>query len=249
MIRRVSAPGFYPQEPAALKSLIKALLSQVEKYSFSSGIVPHAGYTYSGLAAASFYKSMKKTNSVIILGNDHFGNALAPSIHPYEVWETPLGKVNVDEDLSDSLDLPVVESFREHSIEVQLPFLQSVLKDFSILPITVPPTPLEKLLALGDELKALKVPIIATTDLSHYIPRDSASRLDSIAVEAILGGDPYELERVAHDHRISMCGLHPVLLAMHALRKKDRELIMYYTSGDVSGDTSSVVGYASIGFE
>ncbi|MBR9680920.1 MAG: AmmeMemoRadiSam system protein B [Candidatus Altiarchaeota archaeon] len=249
MIRPAQASGFYPKDSIELKASLESLFQQVEKSSYLHGIVPHAGYAYSGLAAASFYKSLKKTNSVIILGNDHYGNTIEISTHPYSEWETPLGKVQVDEDLTEELNLPVVESFKEHSIEVQLPFLQHKFPNISILPITVPPTSLEKLIEFGAELKKLKVPIIATTDFSHYISRSTASRLDTIAIEAILNGDPEELERVVSDHSISMCGLHPTLLIMSILRKKERELIMYYTSGEVTGDNSSVVGYASIGFK
>jgi len=200
------------------------------------------------MAAASLYGSLKKSNTVIILGNDHYGNTGHPSAHSYEQWETPLGKVDVDQDLADQPDLDCVESYKEHSIEVQLPFLQHLWGDFTFLPITIPKTPLTDLKELGDRLRSLKLPIIATTDFSHYVSRAMADRLDGMAINKILTKKPEGLMDVVRTNKISMCGVFPTLTLMYALQDKEPELLMYYTSGDVTGD-EPVVGYASIGFK
>ncbi|MBR9689436.1 MAG: AmmeMemoRadiSam system protein B [Candidatus Altiarchaeota archaeon] len=251
MIRRASAVGFYPGDPVVLKRTIKGLFKGDDEPMYSAGIVPHAGYMYSGLAAASLFKTLKKTDTIVILGNDHYGNAIDISLHPYTHWETPLGKVPVDDDLAERLEvlnLPETESPNEHSIEVQIPFLQYLWDDIAILPITVPTVSLERLKEFGESLRKLNATIIATTDFSHYVPRDVASQLDSVAIENIIASDTTGLERIVNDLGVSMCGLHPVLALMFAYPKMEKELLMYYTSGDVSGDNSSVVGYGSIGF-
>lgn len=213
-------------------------------------MVPHAGYVYSGLAAAALYKNLRQAETIVILGNDHYGNALDVSLHPYAEWETPLGRVPVDEDLAeqlDALDLAKVESFNEHSIEVQLPFLQYLWGDFSFLPVTVPQVPLSRLEELGKALAALRVPVVATSDLSHYISHERATELDSLAIDAMVSGRPEQLLEVVRNKAISMCGVFPATALLYAFPKAERELVMYYTSGDITGDRSAVVGYASIG--
>ena len=249
MIRSPQATGFYPSDPAELRRTLESLFSKVQSGDkYEGGIVPHAGYVFSGMAAASLYACLKKSDTVIILGNDHYGNAGRPSAHSYEQWGTPLGKVDVDQDLADQLDLDRVESYREHSIEVQLPFLQHLWGDFAFLPITIPKTPLERLKNLGEKLRRLKLPIVATTDFSHYVSRATADRLDGMAIDKIIARKPDELLEVVEANRISMCGLFPTLALMYALHDREPELLMYYTSGDVTGD-EPVVGYASIGFK
>lgn len=248
MIRKPQASGFYPESRHALEEMLEGLFAKVESGGeYSGGVVPHAGYVFSGMAAAALYAGMKKSRTVVILGNDHYGNAMEISAHPYDFWETPLGRVEVDRDIAEQLGLDEVESYREHSIEVQLPFLQHLWGDFSFLPITVPRVPMSHLRELGGSLRKLNVPVVATTDLSHYVSRAAANRLDNIAIDAILAHDPDRLLRVVRENNISMCGVFPTAAALHAL-PGEPELIMYYTSGDVTGE-EPVVGYASIGFK
>lgn len=249
MIRGPQSLGFYPSDPVELKRTLANLFSKLQSESkYEGGIVPHAGYVFSGMAAAALYSRLKKSNTIIILGNDHYGNVSRPSAHSYEQWETPLGKVDVDQDLADQLDLDCVESYKEHSIEVQLPFLQHLWGDFAFLPITIPETPLKQLKELGNKLRGLKLPIIATTDFSHYVSRATADRLDSLAIDKILAKKPEGLLDTVETNKISMCGVFPTLTLMYALQDKEPELLVYYTSGDVTGD-EPVVGYASIGFK
>jgi len=251
VIRRPQARGFYPFDPPTLRRVLKGLFGKVgQGEEFKGGIAPHAGYTFSGLAAASLYRALRKSASLVILGNDHYGNAIDISLHPYMEWETPLGKVPVDEGLAEALDslgMPVVESFREHSIEVQLPFLQYLWGDFSFLPVTVPQVPINRLRELGRALSELRVPVVATSDMSHYVPHDRATELDSLAIDAFISGGPERFMKVVRDNNISMCGLFPAMVLLYTFPRAERELIMYYTSGDVTGDRSAVVGYASIG--
>ena len=257
MRRQPQAIGFYPGSREELWKMLKDLFERAEDFAkeadYRFGVAPHAGYIYSGLAAASLYLSIKKSREIVILGVDHYGFARDIALHPYEVWETPLGDVEVSERLAEKLRIigpEVVESPREHSIEVQLPFLQYLWQDFKFLPVTVPPVPLSRLEELGKALKELKVPVIASSDFSHYVPKDVATKLDSIAIEKILNKDPEGLIRAVYDYNITMCGYNGVAALLYALPKRAKgELIIYYTSGDVTGDYSQVVGYASIGFK
>lgn len=252
MTRRPQARGFYPGDSELLEEKLAELFRDVEgDGEYRAGMVPHAGYPYSGMASASFYSSLEPADSLVVLGNDHFGNAMDISLHPYDYWETPLGRVPVDpglEEMLDHLGLARVESYREHCIEVQLPFLQHLWGDFSFLPITVPRSPASRLRELGEALADLQVPVVATSDLSHYVPHATAQEKDGRVIEAITAGDPDGLARVVREESISMCGLHPVVALMHAFPGAEAELVAYYTSGDVTGDLSRVVGYASIGF-
>ena len=254
MIRNPAAIGFYPAEQAQLELLLTELFSQAKKSGpFSHGIVPHAGLIYSGLAAAGFYKSFRKTDRLVILGTDHHGIGDDIVLHPYSSWKTPLGSVRVDSELAaelDTLSPQVYPCPNEHSIEVQLPFLQHALGDFSFLPITVPSLPFPRLQELGNKLAELGVPIIASSDMSHYVSEVKAEKLDKLAIEQILAIKPEQLIDTVLENNISMCGLFPVAALLAALPSSTKsELIEYYSSAEVTGDSSSVVGYASIGFK
>lgn len=250
MIRKPQATGFYPGSReeiiALLGKIIDSAMAKEWKW-YTHGIAPHAGHIYSGLAAAALYKYLKPARKVVILGNDHYGNAMEISAHPYDEWETPLGRVPVAKELGEKLGLPEVESPREHSIEVQLPFLQYLRGEFEFFPVTVPQVPLSELEKFGEKLRKLGVQVVATTDLSHYVPKPVAVEKDALAVDSILRGDPVELLHTVEQHRISMCGLPPVMALLYATEGLEKELLMYYTSGDIAGGEDSVVGYASIG--
>jgi len=251
--RPPQAIGFYPGDRVSLEKVLEDLFERAEEgEQVRWGVAPHAGYIYSGLAAATLYKNLKKSKRIVILGVDHYGIARDVALHPYERWETPLGDVEVSKKLQEKLmgiGPQMVDSPGEHSIEVQLPFLQYLWGDFEFLPITVPHVPLSRLEELGKKLKELKVPVIASSDMSHYVPREVAVKLDAIAIEKILSKDPEGLIKAVYDFNITMCGFAPVSALLYALPKTARgDLLMYYTSGDVTGDFSQVVGYAAIGF-
>lgn len=229
-------------------------------------IVPHAGYMYSGPAAAHAYYALsqeRRPSTVILLGPNHTGFGPAVSIYPEGFWETPLGRVSVNSQLAKliadnssfgKLDTSAHEY--EHSIEVQLPFLQYVLKgDFTIVPITIlNQTPrvaedIAKAVMLTVESSGADAMIVATTDLTHYEPHEVAYRKDQLVVEKILQLDPEGLFKVILDKDISMCGPGSTMALLYIAKKlgaRGARLLKYMTSGDVTGEKSWVVGYASM---
>ncbi|MBR9681478.1 MAG: AmmeMemoRadiSam system protein B [Candidatus Altiarchaeota archaeon] len=261
MIREPQAKGFYPHDKDTLTKMLSQLLTSAEKTavpnSVTHGVVPHAGYLYSGLAAAILFKSLKPASQIIILGVDHFANCSDICLHTYDSWKTPLGSVRVSSDLTESiaaqLDPELTCSSQEHSIEVQLPFLQYLWgsKNFEVLPITVPAVPKGRLRDLGEVLSKLPadIPIIASSDMTHFRSKSDAMKLDAMAIDRIVDVDPIGLLSTVDEFGISMCGVYPVSAMLHSLpTKKKGKLMVYYTSGDITGDEGSVVGYASIGF-
>ncbi len=254
MIRPPVAVGFYPGDAGKLRAMVEELLDAAPKLkTYRYGVSPHAGYVYSGFAAAHLFKNLEKADTVVVLGVDHFGAAPDIGIYPYEAWETPLGTIAEDSELKRALlelkPVGIPASYdREHSIEVMLPFLQ-ILGFEKFLPVLVPRLGISRLRELGEKLKELDVPIIASSDMSHYVPEEVAKAKDRLAIEKILAKDAPGLIQVVLQENISMCGVFPVSALLFALPKEAKgELLAYYTSGKVTGDYGSVVGYAAIGF-
>jgi AmmeMemoRadiSam system protein B len=272
--RPVVAGTFYPFGSARLTGAIedcfrnrlgpgKLPKGRSEERNIVSAICPHAGYDYSGPAAAHAYyhlASEVQPDTVVILGPNHTGLGGPVSIGGHDEWETPLGRVRVDKELarsifisSDAIDIDDDAHLREHSIEVQLPFLQYIYEDFSFVPICMGfqglETSREVGMAVAEGLKDRNGLIIASTDMSHYEPQDSASEKDRRVINHILELDEVALQQRVCMERISMCGYGPVsaaIVASKILGAEEAELLAYSTSGDVSGDYSGVVGYASI---
>lgn len=228
-----------------------------------AGIVPHAGYAYSGPCAAHLYSGIPKgTKTAVILGPNHTGLGSGISVSDADFWQTPLGKIELDAGLrskildnSRIIDCEGLAHLREHSIEVQLPFLQSVLQDFRIVPLCMMGGDAETCLEVGRAIaKAVSgmknVLLLASTDFSHYVSQDEADRKDQMAIEKILELDPEGLLETVEKNGISMCGpmaAASVLFAAKRLGAKKAELLKRYTSGDITGDYSQgVVGYASL---
>ena len=230
-------------------------------------ISPHAGYIYSGPVAAHSYLQLEdrmRPEVVVVLGPNHYGIGSAVSIYPEGEWITPLGSVKIDEklalklaELSDIFTLDEVSHLREHSIEVQIPFLQYVLGEFKLLPICLLDQGLNTCLEVGrclaDALKDYEsFLLVASTDLTHYEPDKIAKEKDSLALERIRELDVDGLYRVIHEKDISMCGYGPVAAVLEASKRlgaKNAEILKYATSGDVTGDRSAVVGYAAVKIE
>jgi len=259
MIREPQATGFYHPDPKVLRKMVATLLDKAQPApggrKFTHGVVPHAGYMYSGLAAATLFKNLKPSDRFVILGVDHYSNCSDICIHTYDSWQTPLGKVNVDEKLRDALlkiEPEVTCSSQEHSIEVQLPFLQTTNPKFTFLPITIPHVSMERIRELGSVLARLKTPIIASSDLTHYMPKQKCMELDALAIDQMVTANPAGLISVVRDYDISMCGAYPVAVLLASLPRGSQgpcgELLAYYTSGDVTGSYGDVVGYAAVGF-
>ena len=226
-------------------------------------VVPHAGYMYSGPVAAHSYFSLAedgKPEIIVILGPNHTGIGSGVSIMISGKWRTPLGDVEIDEDTAKTIvekskfvDIDELAHTHEHSIEVQLPFLQYVLRDFKFVPICMMMQDLKTSRDVGEaiasSIKGKNAIIIASTDLTHYEDQKSASIKDRSVIESILSLDEEKLERIITEMNVSMCGPGPVAAAIYAaklLGAKSAYLLKYATSGDITGDYSSVVGYTSI---
>jgi MEMO1 family protein len=224
-------------------------------------VCPHAGYAYSGpTAARSYFELVKdgKPKKIVIIGPNHTGQGTGVSIMSDGIWETPLGQIEVDRrtanailNVSTIIDLDEQAHIYEHSVEVQLPFLQYVLKSkFEFVPICMMMQDLETSLevgkAIGQALKGEDAIIIASSDMTHYESAEAAKRKDHLATDAVLALDETKLQETVQSERISMCGHGPVasmILASKILDAKSARLLGYSTSGDITGDNSGVVGY------
>jgi AmmeMemoRadiSam system protein B len=226
-------------------------------------LVPHAGYMFSGHVAGAVFSRIILPQRILILGVRHSPRGESLAILASGAWRTPLGDAPIDQALAAALqrECPIlredaVAHGTEHSLEVQLPFLQVLSPGFSFVPIALGAVRFEDLVAVGEALARVlaanpEVLLLTTSDLNHY-ENDPTTRLkDKKAIEQILALNPRGLYDVCRNEDISMCGLGPavaMLTALHALAAKHAELVRYATSADVSGDTSSVVGYAGFIF-
>jgi AmmeMemoRadiSam system protein B len=260
-MRTPSVAGmFYPGNGEELRRLISQLTPKVpdSKLDAMGVVVPHAGYVYSGGVAAKVYASIQGAPTFVILGPRHSweGSAIAVSTQP---WKTPLGVVDVDHDLIDMLppgiiDHDEVAHDREHSIEVQVPFLQYFFKDFKIVPIAMGLQDYETAREMADELTAAvekypkKVVIVASSDFTHYEPAEAAKRKDRLLIERIERLDvPGFYDEIA-SLNATCCGYGPIAAMMLSCKRRGAtkaELLAYATSGDVTGDRE-VVGYAGL---
>ena len=264
MIRNpVVAGQFYPGSSAQLKEMISALVDeQAEKQEVIGLVSPHAGYIYSGPVAGAVISRIKFKETFIIIGPNHSGTGKPLSIMTEGKWKTPLGEVEIDSALgkqilanSSHLQEDAVAHQSEHSIEVQLPFLQYFQPDIRIVPIMLAYASATAFKEIGREIaKAVRelkreVVIMASSDMTHYEPQESAEKKDTQAIEAILDLDEDELVKRVEELNISMCGYAPTVSLISAAKElgaKTAELVKYQTSGDTTGDYSAVVGYAGI---
>jgi AmmeMemoRadiSam system protein B len=264
MIREpVVAGQFYPGSPSSLEiQLSKLIDKQAQKEDIVGAVSPHAGYMYSGAVAGATLSRIKFKETFVIMGPNHTGYGKPFSIMTEGAWRTPLGEVKIDSKLakqilteSRNLEEDQVAHLYEHSIEVQVPFLQYFKKDIKIVPIVLSHAPRAVYKEMGKaiakaikELKAEAV-IIASSDMTHYEPQETAKRKDNQAINAILELNEDELLNRVEKLNISMCGYAPtatLITAAKELGAKQAELVKYQTSGDVTGDYSGVVGYAGI---
>jgi len=259
----VVAGQFYPADPAALLREIQSFLPPSETPLAAKALIaPHAGYMYSGPVAGAVYRAVRPANRVIVLGPNHTGRGVPLSLSPPGEWRTPLGAVAVDTDLNERLQKECTDlrqdrsaHAHEHSLEVQLPFLQVLAPGFRFSGICVGTTDYSALGSLGHALacviQSLEDPVlvVCSSDMNHYESAETASRKDRMAIEKIRQVDPRGLYQVVIDEDISMCGFAPavsVLTACRELGATEGRLIKYANSGDVSGDYERVVGYAGL---
>lgn len=269
IIRRSTAAGsFYPADPEALAGQINGFLEKVEPRdigNIKAIISPHAGYIYSGQVAAYSYKQLAGSDydSIIVIAPSHRGYFDFISVYHGDGYATPLGTVTIDSKRARDLTgaSPAIERShsghgQEHSLEVQLPFLQIVLgSNIKIVPVVMGNQSRENIMELGNTIGRLfsddNILIVASTDLSHYHPYDIASGLDE-KVSGLIGSFDTDglMEEFIAD-KAEMCGGGPVVSAMIAssLMGADSSMILHYAnSGDACGDKSAVVGYLSAAF-
>lgn len=264
MIRRSAVAGsFYAGMRDRLRLQVEDLLPKGVAREQAIGVVaPHAGYMYSGRVAGAVYSRVEFPDTFVILGPNHTGLGAGAAVMTYGQWETPLGSVRIDAELgkailahSSVLEEDHLGHLREHSIEVQLPFLQYFERPFTFVPICLFSHEYAACQDVGQAVaKAVReggkrVLLVASTDMSHYISREEATVKDRKAIDAILALDPQGLHRVVRKEGISMCGFHPttaMLVAAKSLGATSADLVMYTDSGEVTRDLNEVVAYAGL---
>lgn len=229
-------------------------------------VCPHAGYMYSGAVAANAYFELAvdgKPETVVILGPNHTGYGSALALMNEGVWRTPLGDVEVDGLVADEIlrearivDVDEVAHRYEHSVEVQLPFLQFLFgSGFKFVPLCFMMEDFATLEEVGNALVEVlakrNAVIVASSDFTHYEPQARASEKDHAALEAVEAMDAKRFFSVVEERNVTACGFGPItalITAAKGLLAKEAKLLQYKTSGDITGDTSSVVGYAAVSF-
>ncbi|HWR25876.1 MAG TPA: MEMO1 family protein [Methanosarcina sp.] len=256
------AGQFYPLRPEYLEKELKRCFEglEIQERDVLGAVCPHAGYVYSGRVAAYVYAVLPKADTYILFGPNHTGYGSAVSVSK-DTWKTPLGNIEVDIELADGFLGSIVDADElghryEHSIEVQLPFLQYRFgRDFKILPICMGMQDEETAVEIGDLVFNLvsesgkKVVCIASSDFTHYQPAELAREIDQEVIEAILNLDVSEIYSRLYRRNASVCGYGPIAAMLTAAKKlggKKASLLNYSNSGDVSGDMNAVVGYAAI---
>jgi AmmeMemoRadiSam system protein B len=258
------AGRFYPGRAEELLREVREYTAPVEtgRIAAIGCVAPHAGYHYSGGVAGAVYSHLEIPEHSVILCPNHTGKGRPLAVMANTTWQTPLGAVAADAELGDRLlrRFPALQEDSaahrgEHAIEVQLPFLQARRRDLNIVPIVIGTSNFDMLRGLGEALADVigegeeKVLIIASSDMNHY-ESDAVTRVkDHKAIERVLALDGPGLWQVVMNEDISMCGFGPTIVMLTAaklLGATSATLVKYATSGDVSGDYESVVGYAGI---
>jgi MEMO1 family protein len=268
MLRMAAVSGrFYPSDPTELTALIREYTKTdktVVRMRVKACLAPHAGYAYSGHVAGAVYARITIPKKIVILGVRHYPRGENAAILSSGAWRTPLGDAAIDEPLAEALRAACpllredsVAHSSEHSLEVQIPFLQALQPEFAFVPIALGTVRFEDLAAVGEAIGRViaasreEILLLTTSDLNHY-ENDAATRVkDRKAIDQILALDARGLYDTCRNEAISMCGLGPtvaMLTALKCLRSTRAELVRYATSGDVSGDFGAVVGYAGMHF-
>ena len=274
MLRHPAVAGhFYQGTAEALRKQVQGFIIPGAKRVKALGILaPHAGLLYSGAVAGAVYSSVELPDTFILIGPNHTGLGASVSLMSSGRWETPLGTVDIDEQLaaailkkSTHVHEDTLAHLREHSLEVQLPFIQYFKDAFKIVPLQMLDTALTTCLEVGQAIGAAikergarsaddepgrhHVLIVASSDMSHYESAASAKEKDFKAIHNILSLDPEGLYNTVKNHGITMCGYGPavaMLTACKILGASEAKLVKYANSGEVSGDYEQVVGYAGI---
>lgn len=264
MIRRAAVAGrFYPGHPETLTRELSEYVRPATRRLRARGcLVPHAGYMYSGHVAGAVYGALDLPSTYIILCPNHSGLGAPLAMYMEGEWETPLGRAPVDRELASalraacpSLAEDTLAHAAEHSLEVQLPFLQRLAPGFTFVPVAIGVGSFEPLAALGEALARVlptfprPVLIVASSDMNHYEDDHTTRAKDQKALAAILALDARGLYDVIRRQNISMCGFGPAVAMLTAACRlgADRAtLVRYATSADAGGDRDAVVGYAGV---
>ncbi|HUI44957.1 MAG TPA: AmmeMemoRadiSam system protein B [Nitrospirota bacterium] len=274
MVRHAAVAGyFYRGSPEELRKQVSEFVTPAVMRKKAIGVVvPHAGLIYSGSVAGAVYSSIELPDTIVLIGPNHTGLGAPVSLMAKGAWETPLGVVSIDETLaaailskSTRIQENELAHLREHSLEVQLPFIQYLKSDFKIVPIQMLDTRLEICQELGKavasaimnsrggvkgrEENSKAVLIVASSDMTHYEKASAAKEKDMKAIQQILNLNPQGLYRTVQEFGITMCGYGPavaMLTAAHLLGATKAEMVKYANSGETSGDFDQVVGYAGI---
>lgn len=266
MLRLPAVAGqFYPGNSRELSSLIAAYTKEpVPKAKVRACLVPHAGYIYSGAVAGAVFTRIQLPPKILVVGVRHYPHGEALAILSEGAWRTPLGDVPIDTPLALALrkECPTLKEdhvahSREHSLEVELPFLQALSPSFSFVPLAVGTLQYDELRETGEAIArvfqqtAEAILIVTSSDMNHYENDEVTRYKDGQAIECLLKLDPAALYDTCRKEKISMCGLGPavvMLTAVNRLGASKAELVRYATSGEVNGNTDEVVGYAGMIF-
>ncbi|MFA5125776.1 MAG: AmmeMemoRadiSam system protein B [archaeon] len=239
------AGSFYPSGKKALSEMIGGFLKNSEQKKINGKlralVVPHAGYVYSGQVAAFAFSALKKAKPkrIVLFGPSH--HDFVEGANSFEgKWVTPLGSISVSKN-----DLPVIKNDQEHCLEVQVPFLQKVLKKFAFTPIIYGEISAKKLGEIIEKFSEKETVFIASSDLSHYLSYDLAKKSDSESIDSVL-----KLDLNTFIESGDACGKTGIAVLIILAKKYGWKplLLEYKNSGDTSGNKNNVVGYASIAF-
>jgi len=262
-VREAAVAGqFYPGSRPALEHAVKDMIGPGPTRKALGVMVPHAGYMYSGHVAGAVYGAVELPQTFIIIGPNHTGLGPAASIMTRGAWRLPGGDALINEALANSiishsrvLSADDRAHLFEHSIEVQLPFLQYLVGEVNFVPVSLMLTSTDSCRDIGRALaaaiKAAQTPVlvVASSDMTHYESQVTAQEKDNLAIERLLALDPEGLLETVQENHISMCGVAPaatMLFACRELGANEARLVKYETSGDVTGDYNQVVGYAGV---
>ena len=257
------AGRFYPGRPQELEATIRQYLDpQAEPQKALAVVCPHAGYVFSGPVAGKVLSRAIVPKRVVVMGPNHQGLGQKAALMSRGSWRTPLGEVELDSKLGGELlsrnalvrEDDLAHQY-EHSLEVQVPFLQVLRPGFLLTPLCLSMLTYEQCEQMGRDLagavKAMGEPVLllASTDMTHYESAQSAKAKDELALERVLALDPQGLYNTVATRRISMCGFLPTTVALAAARElgaTSAELVAYTNSGQVNGDYDQVVAYAGL---
>jgi AmmeMemoRadiSam system protein B len=262
LVRQARYTGsWYPADRAEIREYLDP---DARQRKVIAALCPHAGWIYSGKTSGEVFSRIEPKGLYILVGPNHHGVGSPISVYPEGAWETPLGRLNIDEDMAsailrhmDTAEPDPLTHQEEHSLEVQMPFVKFTSPDAAIVPISLTDYRASTCRLLGSAIaEAVKelqrendTVLIASSDMSHYVPADYARQVDSLAINEILRLDPDGLLQIVQEKDITMCGSGPAAAVIHAakaLGASKAELVRYTTSADVTGEDEQVVAYAGM---